>query len=62
MITFFLCSVNLQDNNVDDLEGNYISVEGQSRIAYIVCRIAQYASRTTQYENGARNSLSGDAS
>jgi len=24
--------------------------EGQSRIAYIVYRIAQYASRTTQYE------------
>jgi len=30
----------------------YLLAEEQSRIAYIVCRIAQYASRTTQYKNG----------
>ena len=30
----------------------FTAAEGQSRIAYIVCRIAQYASLTTQYENG----------
>jgi len=28
----------------------HTAAEEQSRIAYIVCRIAQYASRTTQYE------------
>jgi len=35
---------------LDELE-IILSTEGQSRIAYIVCRIAQYASRATQYEN-----------